>query len=369
MRSRPGIVASRRRSSPPAVWNTLHLNGPEYGLNNPTGATQPFHQNNLGTYDSDYHFESQASLNYFAARGWKTVKVPVRWERLQSVISGPLNTAEMTRLTDFLDRCVTAGLKAVLDVHNYGVYYRDVSGTGTRTGIGTTNLPISAFADLWSRLASALNSRSEVVAYAIMAEPQSLGGLTAANWKTASQAAVDAIRAVDTTREIHVAGWDWSITQGWATVNGSPWITDPTGRFRYEGHHYWDSDTSGGYGNTYATEVTNADVNYDAGANPDALWSRIFAELDAFNTWCTTNGVKGIIGEMGWPGATDPAAWGALGDAYLQRARGYGLPCAVWAAGEWAFGGTSDLRVYTGSPQNTQNPQAATLEAYITPPG
>jgi endoglucanase len=347
------------------IWRILHLNGPEYGAPQ-TQATNTFSNSNVGVYDTAYHYDTQTTLNYIRARGWDAVKVPIRWERIQRTLNGALDTTELGRLTAFIGRCATAGLNVIVDIHNYGLYYLFNGTNGTRTAIGSANVPVSAYSDLWSRLATALNSYSNVLGYAIMAEPQNLGGLTKATWQTASQAAVTAIRAVDTTRIIYVAGWDWSITQGWVSTNGNPWITDATGLIRYEGHHYWDSDTSGTYPNSYATEVANAiTAGYTAGANPDALYTRIFAEIDAFRSWCTTNNVKGIIGEWGWPNNADTTAWAALGEAYLQRLDSYRIDHAVWSAGEWQ---NDNLSVYksttTTQPLSIAQPQAPTLEAH-----
>lgn len=360
-----GVASRTADLENPATIHVLHLNGPEYGVPDPTAATSTFSNANPGTYDVDFHYEKQASLDYFASRGWHQVKVPIRWERIQPTISGALDPTELGRLTDFLDRADNSGLKVIVDIHNYGVYYRDVSGTGTRTAIGSAQLPVSAFADLWSRLSTAIKDHPAVFGYAIMAEPQPAGGLDRETWQEASQAAVDAIRAVDLESEISVAGWDYSITQGWTQVNGDPWVYDHTGRVRYEGHHYWDSNTSGGYSSSYAQEVTTSDVSYDAGTNPDALYARVLTEMDEFNSWLTDHEVRGVLGEIGWPAAADSTEWNALADAYLTRATEYGIPTATWCAGDFAFGGTADLRVYTGNPVDTANPQAAVLEDYL----
>ena len=135
------------------VPHILHLNGPEYGVYDYTAPTNSFSNTNIGVYETDYHYDGQESMYYLASRGWRYVKIPIRWERIQGTINGSLCDSEVTFLTDFMDRCHNAGLKVIIDVHNYGIYYRNVNGTGIRTAIGDTELPISAFADLWRRLA------------------------------------------------------------------------------------------------------------------------------------------------------------------------------------------------------------------------
>lgn len=368
-----------RRTSVSAVatttttWRDVHLNGPEYGLSDPTAATSSFSQNHRGTYDSDYHYESQASLSYLAARGVRRVKIPIRWERVNPVLGGGLDTTELARLKGCLDRCHTAGLKALVDIHNYGVYYVDdlsVAGTaGTRRALGSTSVPVAAFASLWKLLAGTLRTHPAVAGgggYAIMAEPQGAGGLSRATWRTASQAAVTAIRSMDATSVIHVAGWDWSICQDWASVNGTPWITDPANNFRYECHHYWDATTGGSYGATYAAELAAARAGYTRGVYVDALQSRIMAELNGYASWLRTYNARGIVGELGWPAAEAPTQWNALAEVYLRRCDELKIDTVFWSAGEWAYGGPADMLVYTGSPLSTRNTQAAVYEAHRT---
>lgn len=77
----------------------LHLNGPEYGVDDFTAATNRFHNENIGTLEEDYHYESQPSLDYLASRGWRYVKVPLRWERMQRTINGDLSQEELLHLS------------------------------------------------------------------------------------------------------------------------------------------------------------------------------------------------------------------------------------------------------------------------------
>lgn len=353
------------------TWRDVHLNGPEYGLDDPTAAASSFSQNNRGTYGIDYHYESQASLIFLASRGVRRVKIPVRWERINPVLFGGLDPAELSRLLACLDRCAAAGLKTIVDVHNYGLYYIDdpevADSSGARRPIGSAAVPISAYANLWKRLASALHTNRAVVdggGYALMAEPQGLGGLSRRVWQAASQAAVDAIRAVDGTTVVHVAGWDWSVCQGWWVVNGAPWIVDPGHNVKYECHHYWDQTTGGSYDKTYAEEVALARMSYSAGGYADALHNRILTELGVFATWVSHYGVRGIVGELSWPARESPTQWNALAEVYLRRCDELRLDTVFWSCGEWAYGGPADLLAYTGSPLSSRNAQAPVLEAH-----
>lgn len=323
-----------RKQMPPI----LHLNGPEYGVEDFTGATNHFHNENIGTLGQDYHYESQKSLDYLAGRGWKYVKVPIRWERIQRTINGDLNPEEIMHLRGFMDRSHRAGLKVLIDLHNYGIYYENVNGVGTRRAIGHSRLPIASFADLWLKLARAFKNYPATFAYAIMAEPQSEGGLTTAVWQKASQTAVDAIRSVDTKSEIHVAGFEWSSTADWEECNGpDAWITDTSGGIiRYEAHHYFDSDYSGEYKENYRQAMSSAQKGYSKGNNKDALHTRILTELKGYTDWLERNNVLGIIGEMGW--VANDKNWEALALVYLDELEKLDIPVIPWCAGEWTEG-------------------------------
>lgn len=126
------------------VARDIHLNGPEFGVSTASGPVSSFSNLNPGVIDTNYHYDSQATFTYLASRGYKRVKLPFRWERLQPTLSSALNAAELTRLTACLDRINTAGMKAIVDCHNYGLYYKDATPTAqpvlSASGSGSTLL-------------------------------------------------------------------------------------------------------------------------------------------------------------------------------------------------------------------------------------
>lgn len=197
-----------------------------------------------------------------------------------------------------------------------------------------------------------------------MAEPQSSGGLTGELWRDVSQAAVDAIRVHDMTTEIHVAGFSWSNTPYWEHYNGpTAWIIDPANRIRYEAHHYWDSDYSGSYSENYAETLLAAQADYEAEGNPDALHTRIFAELQRYTDWLDANDAQGILGEIGWP---DEPEYATLATAYLAACKQLNLPVIGWFAGDWA-GDWSRTRIYEGEYDiSIPRPQAAVWKTHLT---
>ena len=341
------------------VTHELHLNGPEYGaaMNERTSS---FSNANPGEHGTDYRYDGLESMEFLASRGWRRIKVPIRWERIQPTINGTLDPTELERLRTFVEHCASAGLDVNLDIHNYGLYYRDINGTGHRTPLGHSTLPVSAFADLWHRLAVAFLDASHMTVFTLMAEPQDGGGLSPNVWREASRAAVTAIRGVDPTLEIHVAGWQWSSLRHWDRYNPTPWISDPG--IRYCAHHYWDSDGSGGYTRSFQSTVRQAERDgYTAGDLPTALHTRIEENLADFSAWLQAAGARGAIGEIGWP-HHDPD-WNNLADWYLGRAAAHDLPVAHWQAGEW--GDWDDLALYEGSPLSGARASALVAESHL----
>ena len=153
-----------------------------------------------GVLNKDYTWPSTETLDYFAAKGFNSVRLPFRWERLQPVLMGPLDEAELSRLMETVELIRARKMRIILAPHNFARYNERV--------VGSTDVPKEAFADFWAKLAAEVGSHKAIYGYGLMNEPHGLG--SDAVWPAAAQAAVDAIRAVDKTNTIIVGGDDWS---------------------------------------------------------------------------------------------------------------------------------------------------------------
>ncbi|HVF85086.1 MAG TPA: cellulase family glycosylhydrolase [Abditibacteriaceae bacterium] len=217
---------------------------------------------NPGVYDQQYHYDPQGTFTYLASRGFKLVRLPFRWERLQRNLNSELDATELGRLKGAVARARRAGLNVVLDMHNYGDYQTEKDGKGVRQTIGSPEVPNAAFADVWRRLSREFKSDAGVF-YGLMNEPHDFpaqnGKSGAQVWEVAAQVALNAIRANGDKKLVMVPGYNWSGAQGWAGTHPKSWIVDPTNNFRYEAHHYWDRDNSGDYPDRYSDEVQNAE--------------------------------------------------------------------------------------------------------------
>lgn len=103
---------------------------------------------------------------------------------------------------------------------------------------------------------------------------------------------------------------------------------------------------------------------------PDALNRRVRAELKVFTDWLRRNGVRGYIGEAGWPDDVrgDHTRWNALADHWFDAADAADLWVTVWATGEWWTNPFYKLATYENRRGElvveTANTQAPIVEAH-----
>jgi aryl-phospho-beta-D-glucosidase BglC (GH1 family) len=235
----------------------LNMSGADFGTPGPLDATASFSNANPGTYNTAYHFDTQASYSYVASRGINLVRLPVRWERVQPTLGGALNAAEVQRIADAVARAGAAGMRVILDIHNYGAYWLSDGTQGVRRAIGSPEVTVDHFATLWRLLSGSFKANTGVLGYGLMNEPVGMAGGPVA-WEQASQAAVAAIRQNGDAKLVLVPGYNWSGAQQWTSQHPRAWIADAN--VRYEAHHYFDRDNSGAYLNSYAAEVANAEA-------------------------------------------------------------------------------------------------------------
>ena len=260
--ARPPATVVEAHPSTASVLRGVNLNGGEFGAASWSATTSSFSNANPGAYESAWHYDTQGTFNYLATRGIKLVRLPFRWERLQPTLGGPLDAAELQRITGAIARAGAAGIKVIPTAFNYGGYMLFDGTQGVRRTIGTASVTNAHFADLWSRLSTSLRGNAAVAGYGLMNEPAAMtaaAGLTPAQtWEQASQAAVNAIRAGGDTALVMVPGYNFSGVARWTATHARGWITDSANNFRYEAHQYFDRDGSGEYAGSYAAEVTDA---------------------------------------------------------------------------------------------------------------
>jgi aryl-phospho-beta-D-glucosidase BglC (GH1 family) len=278
-------------------------------------------------------FPSGVDLAYIKSNNISLIRLPIAWERAQPTLFGTLNSTYVSALKNFITAASAQGMTVIVDVHDYGRYNvnwaADINANGNaspNTGsgefaIGSAVVPVSAFADLWTKLATALKGTPGLGYYDIMNEPYNMGDATV--WPTAAQAAVDAIRGVDMNTQILVEGTQWASAYWWPGDNGSLHIIDPANKLLYEAHLYFDSNGSGTYSQSYTAQ----------GATP--TWGA--DRLQPFLTWLQQNNAQGFLGEFGIPN-NDPS-WLPVLDNFLTAIQSAGVSGTYW---NYAFHSPSD---------------------------
>ena len=310
-----------------------------------------------GTFGTHYWFNSDASFRYFAGKGLNIVRVPLRWERLQPVLRGPLASDYLARLKQNAAWAQAHGGKILIEIHNFGRY--KINGLTEcildNPCPGTTGVSTVDFIDLWERLSDEFRNEAGVYAYDLMNEPHQMGS---ANWKAISQAVLDAIRRKDDDTLIMIPGDDWSSANRWVRAHGSTaWITDPANNFAYEAHLYFDSDESGSYSKPAGFTGTSYDYQF---TRVPGLATIGRTRVTNFLDWCRLNNVRGFLGEFGVP--NDDERWLAVLDGFLALVDEAGFDAAYWAAGEWW--GDYALSVQPRGNFDQDRPQLAALLAH-----
>ncbi len=258
-----------------------------------------------GKLGKDYDFPNGIHLIYYKSRGFNSVRLPVRWERLQQEIFSELSFSYLHEIKEFLKKAEQYELSVVLDLHNYGRFKGNV--------VGSNEVPNEAFYDIWQRLAQALKDYPALLAYGLMNEPFKTKG----RWHKAAQYGVNGIRSVDKNTAIYVAGDHWSNSHIWSRVNPRPFVNDPQNNIAYEAHIYFDKNFSGTY------------------KNPDQIYNKedVYKRLKSFVLWLKKHDVKGIIGEWGVP--SNNRDWFPVAGEFTNLAKDHCLDWYYWRGGVW----------------------------------
>ena len=322
------LAAAAATHAAPLEWRGISLSSAEWG------EKLPF----PGVYGKDYVYPSVASTAYYQAQGMNLMRVGFRWERLQPVLNGELDAAELARLREFVDGTTARGLHVLLDPHNYAAY-KDVH-------VGRPEVPIAAFADFWRRLALQFKGNAKVQ-FGLVNEPRNMPTET---WADAAQAAVDAIRQTGAKNLITLPGngytgaWSWFESKWYGTPNADVMgrVKDPLDNMVFEVHQYFDKDGSG----------TNAEC-----VSPTIGVER----LQRFTAWLKANKRRAVLGELGG-GANavcEQAVAGAL--KHLQD------NADVWTGWLWWAGGPTwgDYFLSLEPEGGKDKPQMRWLQPYL----
>ena len=340
-----------QRSGPAAAWDWkdrpaivmgTNLSGMEW--------TKPGLRYGLSTAPN-LHFTvpRRAEIAYLASCGFTQNRLPIQWELLQPMLAGTVADERARSLigepgqfhadyasfiTGVLDAHAAAGIRCIIDLHNYA-RYQDFRFQGDGSVIGLTAPPNARlrpytsdntqvqvrlfalapgatltpahFVDFWQRAASKWKGHPGLGGYGLMNEPHDLpepGGIeeSAHSREDLSilpvfmQAAIDAIRAIDKETPIYVAGNEWGGAVNVATKN--PAYPLSGNGLVYEVHTYLDR-RSNGLAFDWPTEVARMTVR---GRHMPPITAQTGRErVKVAVDWAKANKVHLALGEIGMP--------------------------------------------------------------------
>ena len=166
-----------------------------------------------GTLGSNYIYPSTAEMRSYAAQGFKLLRVPFRWERLQPNLYGPLSEVDRKALKSVVTQANALGLTVILDMHNYGA--RQVKGSAALVGSGT--LATTALTNAWVKIMEDYRSNPKVW-IGLMNEPNRQ---TAAQWWAIAGQVTKDIRAQKISNKLLIPGTAWTGAHNWVSSGPS----------------------------------------------------------------------------------------------------------------------------------------------------
>ncbi|MBG9387046.1 glycoside hydrolase family 5 protein [Caenimonas aquaedulcis] len=320
----------------------------------------------------------KADVAYLASLGYTKNRLPVQWELLQPMLNttfasqavqaaigapGAFHAVYASYITDVLDAHAAAGIKCIIDCHNYCRYQDFVfQPDGSVAGLTTFTNPLlrpyttdpsqvqvrifalapgatltpANFSDFWTKVALTWKNHPGFGGYGLMNEPHDMpapGGIVESYngedltiWPAFARAAIAAIRAVDAANPIYVAGNGWDAAMTIGTMNPG-WPLAGTNLI-YEVHMYLDAYSNGGAFD-YDTEAAK---NYSAGIGDVAINVNTgVSRLKLATAWASAHKVKLALTETAMP--IDDVRWQQMFLAAAAFARKQGVEVYTWMGG------------------------------------
>lgn len=355
----------------------------QYGIETsyalPGGTFTPVNYNgvNLSGWETNGFVPTTFMVDYYASKGFGTLRIPIPGSGFYSTAFGALNTTALASLKTLIDYARTKNVRIIIDPHNFGSVF-DSTINNYLFIVQANPRTQDLFADMWSRLASRFANYDNVI-FGLQNEPHTQ---TAVDWQGSAAKAITAIRAAGaTTQLILIPGVSFTGASTWVSSgNAAAWAGfagDPNNNFAFEMHQYLDSDSSG--------------THPIASLNGSTI-------LSAANSWLVTNTFRGFLGEVGFapdPWAGNPAntqsylsgatpivtngiTQGGNIMAYMSANSAQWLGWTYWWGGFISTQPTNGADAYSVEPQHTGNgfssyvlpivdqPQIAVLVANLT---
>ncbi|MFT3966513.1 MAG: cellulase family glycosylhydrolase [Sphingobium sp.] len=261
-----------------------------------------------GKLGTNYIYPSKSEISYYAAQGFKVLRIPFRWERLQPTPYAALSATDRNALKTAVTQANALGLTVVLDMHNYG--QRQTS-TGT-FDVGSANVTAEALTDAWVKIMEDYRGNPQLWV-GLMNEPNRQ---SPDNWWRIANQVVQDLRNQKIDNKILVPGTAWTGAHSWISSGNAARaaaFVDPSNNYAFEVHQYLDGGSAGI-------------------AAPCQTGSA--ARVEAALQWAEARGVQLFFGEMG--GSSDPQC-AIEYPAMLRRLNSSPavLAWTAWGGGAW----------------------------------
>jgi hypothetical protein len=324
-------------------------------------------------------------IAWLAANGDTKSRLPIRWEMLQPVLHDTnINTATRAVLgnpgafhegyasyiTQVLDAHAAAGIKCVIDIHNYGRYTDFVyQSNGSVIGLVQPNNPLihpftsdatqvrtrifalapgatltmANYNDFVTRVAARWKDHPGLGGYGMMNEPFYMPrpGTTVESfegfgqdlniWPNYAREAIAALRRVDPNGLIYLGGNDWN--GAWTLGTNNPGWPVQASNIIYDVHGYLDA-FSNGNGADWDLEAARNFTAGVAAAPIDAMTG--VRRLEPAVSFARANGgLRLALTETGMP--LDDPRWQESFRNLLEYARANNIEVFSWAGGSFWY--------------------------------
>ncbi len=177
----------------------------------------------------DYVYPSEKQVAYYASRGFRLLRVPVKSSRL--IVNGTANPVDIKILQSVVAAAGARNMIVVIDLHEYGL---------RPDGQPLSEVDIGAFRRKW-RIIAAQFRLAPNVWFGLMNEPHKQ---TPELWFRLANAGIAGVRDSAPQHFITVMGSRWGTADGWVlsgNAAASAMLRDPSNKLIIEMHQYLDN--------------------------------------------------------------------------------------------------------------------------------
>jgi endoglucanase len=267
-------------------------------------------------------------IDYYYNVGFRLIRLPFYWERLQPTIYGALDPTFLGQINSLIEHATAKGMHVMLNCHCFGG--RDVGGTERK--VGDQQLPFDAFSDLWSRLAT-MYANNLSVYFDLMNEPESMpttgysNNILFVNYLTGTETlvaaynhAIASIRAIEANNLVLLEGHGFNNAK---TFNTGAWYGTASGVA-------FSSGIVDSIDNWTVSVHNYPDINH--GDEGDAIDATILrTQMVNVIAWAQSNNKRVFVGEFSATSA-DPNGLAVVTDFinYLKDNRRYVYGWSWW---------------------------------------